>query len=106
MIYMTNRLEYLTQLLENSPNDPFLLFATAKEHEKSEDLSAALHWYEVLRNTRPDYVGLYYHLGKLFERLEDYPSALIAYEQGIDVARAARDNHALAELNGALAEIE
>jgi len=103
---MTNRLEYLTQLLENSPNDPFLLFAIAKEHEKKQDNPSALFWYEQIKSKHPDYVGLYYHLGKLYERMENYPSAIAIYKLGADVARAAKDNHALAELNGALMEID
>jgi tetratricopeptide (TPR) repeat protein len=103
---MTNRLQYLTQLLESSPNDPFLLFAIAKEYEKNSDDASALLWYERLKNTRPDYVGLYYHLGKLFERLGNHPAAISVYKTGADVARSAKDNHALAEINGALMEID
>jgi tetratricopeptide (TPR) repeat protein len=103
---MTNRLQYLTQLMENNPNDPFLLFAIAKEHEKNQDNISALFWYEQLKSKHPDYVGLYYHLGKLYERMENLPMAIDIYKSGANVAKIAKDNHALAELNGALIEID
>ncbi len=103
---MSNRLQYLTQLLENSPQDAFLLFAIAKEHEKNQDYTNALSWYENLKSLHPNYVGLYYHLGKLYERLENYPAAIAIYKSGADVATALKDNHALAELNGARMEID
>jgi len=53
--------------LEASPDDSFLLFAIAKEHEKAGATDEALEYYLKLTATDPDYVGTYYHLGKLYE---------------------------------------
>ncbi|HCN82984.1 MAG TPA: tetratricopeptide repeat protein, partial [Sphingobacteriaceae bacterium] len=39
-----------------------------------------------------------YHLGKLYEALNRKDDAVKTYQDGIHVARAARDNHALSEL--------
>lgn len=93
-----NRLQQLLQFLEQSPNEAFLLFAIAKEYEGSGDSSNALKYYLLLQQHHPDYVGLYYHLGKLYEQQEDFDNALATYTKGIEVAKAAGDRHALGEL--------
>ena len=98
---MTQRLTYLLQLLETSPRDSFVLFATAKEYEKQDNLAQALAYYEQLRRTDPDYVGLYYHLGKLHEQAGRFDTAVATYREGITVARQAGDHHALGELAAA-----
>lgn len=98
---MNARLELLQSLLRDTPDDSFTLFAVAKEYEKLGDRTQALTHYLRLRDINPGYVGLYYHLGKLYETLEQPQQALEAYRQGCDVARAAKDFHALGELNGA-----
>ena len=103
---MSQRLTYLTQLLESSPTDSFVLFALAKEYEKSGDTALALDFYHQLRAADPAYVGLYYHLGKLYEQQQDIPNAVAVYKQGIVAARTAGDRHAESELVGALMEWE
>ena len=60
-------------------DDSFALFALAKEYEKHGDLDQALAYYRRLRQSNPGYVGLYYHLGKLYERLNLPAEALEAY---------------------------
>ena len=103
---MTNRFQYLQKLLEAAPNDSFVLFAIAKEHEGQGDTAKALEFYHRLQNVDPNYVGLYYHLGKLFERLEDDTNAIQTYKQGIEISRKAGDLHAASELVGALLNLE
>ena len=103
---MSKRLPYLLQLLESSPADSFVLFAVAKEYEGTGDTANALEFYQRLRNADPGYVGLYYHLGKLFEQGQDFGNAISTYKQGIEVARKASDFHALSELQGALLNLE
>ena len=95
---MTQRLNYLLQLLETSPNDSFVLFATAKEYEKQEEWTEAQAYYEKLQRTDASYVGLYYHLGKLHEQAGRLESAVAVYRAGMTVARQAGDAHALSEL--------
>jgi len=97
----TNRLEQLLQLLKESPQDDFLTFAIAKEHEKHGREQEALQWYLRLREQSPDYVGTYYHLGKWYERQGQAPEAFATYKEGMAVAQKAGDQHALSELAGA-----
>ena len=101
-----NRLEQLFAFLEESPNDPFLLFATAKEYEKLGKETEALDYYLKLVKEQPEYVGTYYHLGKYYERQGQFEEALSIYEKGVVVAEKAGDRHALSELNGAKWELE
>jgi tetratricopeptide (TPR) repeat protein len=103
---MSQRLHLLQQILEKSPDDTFALFALAKEHEGLGDSEQALAFYLRLQHTDPAYVGLYYHLGKLYEKLNRPDNALQTYRTGMDVARKAGDHHALSELNGARMEID
>lgn len=103
---MATRLEHLTQLLESSPQDAFLLFALAKEYESAGDDQHALAFYLRLQETDPSYTGLYYHLGKLWERENDFGNAIATYKQGIEICRQAGDQHSLSELQAALFNFE
>jgi tetratricopeptide (TPR) repeat protein len=103
---MRQRLQLLQQMLASSPNDTFTLFAIAKEYEGMGELEQALAHYLQLRATDPDYVGLYYHLGKLYEKTEQFEVALQTYRAGMDIAKKLGDSHSLSELNGARMELD
>lgn len=103
---MHSRLNHLQNMLKSSPNDGFLLFAIAKEHEKTNDLEGALAHYNTLEDTDSNYIGLYYHKGKLLERLQQIGAAIETYKKGIDLAVKAGDQHSANELRGALMEWE
>lgn len=102
---MTPRYKQLLDLLTASPGDAFLLFALAKECENEGDNSAALAYYTQIRQLQPDYIGLYYHLGKLYELLGDEDKAAEVYRAGIELGKNTGDRHAASELMGALANI-
>ena len=96
-----DRLQQLLALHQASPNDSFLCFALAKEYEKKEDLSLALEFYIKLTQNDPNYIGTYYHLGKLYERLDQAQKAFQTYKTGMEIAKKIGDQHALGELAGA-----
>jgi tetratricopeptide (TPR) repeat protein len=91
----------LRNLLADQPTDPFLNHALALEEIKVGKDESARELFEQLLERNPDYVGSYYHLGKLHERLGDESKAIAVYEKGMDVAKKLSDNHALSELRGA-----
>ena len=70
------------------------------------DLATALEYYLKLVAIDPDYVGTYYHLGKLYEEEEDLEKALVAYADGIVIAKKIKDQHALSELMNAKMNLE
>ena len=96
---MMNRLEKLKEMLIESPADAFLLFALAKEYESAGAQAEALEGYRKLQALHPDYVGLYYHLGKLLEQEGQGKAALEVYHQGLEVAKRVGDGHAFRELS-------
>ena len=91
----------LRNLLADQPTDPFLNHALALEEIKVGKDESARELFEKLLERNPDYVGSYYHLGKLHERLGDESKAIAVYEKGMEVAKKLSDNHALSELRGA-----
>lgn len=97
-----DRLETLLHFYQEDPHDAFTCFALAHEYQQRGDAGAALAHFEHLVAAHPDYVGTYYHLGKLYEALHQLPEALATYQKGIAVAQAQRDFHARAELQAAL----
>ncbi len=96
-----SRLEKLQSFLLESPDDSFLLFALAKEYHGAGNTEKALETYLHLQKTNEKYVGLYYHLAKLYEQLEQAQQAWNTYCKGMEVARAEGDQHAYSELVGA-----
>lgn len=96
-----DRLAQLQVLHNESPEDEFLLFAIAKEYEKRDEDEKALIYYNRLREINPEYVGLYYHLAKLWERRDDITMAFRLYTEGMKIASKLGDRHALSELAGA-----
>jgi Tfp pilus assembly protein PilF len=69
-----------------------------------EDLKARILFEEILFDS-PDYVGSYYHLAKLLEKLEQTELAIKWYEQGMEAAKKAKDNHAYNELQAAYEDL-
>lgn len=101
-----NRLEQLTAFLTESPNDPFLHYAIAKEYEKLGSLDIALEKYLWLTENHPGYVATYFHLGKLLIAQGQKEAALAWFNQGIEQAKAAKELHSLSELQSAKLELE
>lgn len=95
------RLSQLLSFYKDSPNDAFILFALAKEYEGLGQNDLALKHYLELKEKQENYVGLYYHLGKLYEVFNQEKTAWDIYSKGIEIARQAGDQHALNELAGA-----
>jgi tetratricopeptide (TPR) repeat protein len=95
------RLAKLLEFLENDPNDSFILYALATEYNTLNDTEKAFMYYLKLVNDHPNYVGTYYHLGKLYEKEGEKEKAIEIYQKGMLAARAKRDMHSLSELQGA-----
>lgn len=102
----TNRIQYLKELLKETPKDSFVLFALGKEFEKIGDLEQSKEYFESLKINNPDYVGLYLHLGKLYQKMGEATTAQSVFKEGLIVARKIGDFHALGELNAALDQEE
>lgn len=98
---MSQRLQQLFQFLEQVPDDSFTLYSIAYEYLNQGDVDHAMEYFIRLRDVDPDYVGLYYHLGKTYERVEDFKAALEVYDEGLKIAQKQHDLHAFQELQRA-----
>jgi Tfp pilus assembly protein PilF len=101
-----SRIEKLLEYLKTADKDSFLQHALALEYIKVGNDEEARKLFNEILLREPSYVGSYYHLGKLLERVADYEKAVRIYKRGMEEAKKAGDNHSYNELQGALEEIE
>jgi tetratricopeptide (TPR) repeat protein len=99
---MQDRLNQLFEFKNESPEDPFIHYAIASEYLKQNKWQEALDGFMELTQKFPDYLGTYYHLGKLHQSLGQIDQAKDTFETGIKVAQKLGNSHALGELKGAL----
>lgn len=92
------RIDQLRSFLRESPSDPFLLFALAKEFEKVGMKQEALDQYGALARDNPEYVATYYHYGSLLRDEGQEERAQEIFSLGMHYAGKAGDTHALSEL--------
>lgn len=100
-----NRIEKILEFLQKTPNDNFLRHALALEYIKQEDDVKAQNLFESILSESPNYIGSYYHLGKLLERNGETTTAIQWYEKGMKAAKEANDQHAYNELQAAYEDI-
>ena len=61
--------------------------------------------FEAILTEDPNYIGSYYHLAKLLEKLEQTQLAIDWYEKGMAAAKLAKDQHAYNELQAAYEDL-
>lgn len=98
---MNRRLDQLFTFLAESPDEVFLKYAIANEYVKLERISEALEAFNRIETEFPTYLGTYYQLGKLYERLNRVEDALQTYQKGMLVAQQQNNRHTFGELQGA-----
>lgn len=103
---MNPRIEKLLAMHRNEPADTFVLFALAKEYQQMGDFEKANNYFQLLKTTDPDYVGLYFHLAKNYEAINELEDAINTYKQGILIAKKLKDLHAESELKNELINLE
>ena len=101
MTTTSQRLDLLLGILKETPTDSFVIFAIAKEYENLGNQNEAIQYYQKLYQSDPNYVGLYFHWGKIHEEINDSDKAIDIYSMGIEVASLQKDRHAERELSAA-----
>jgi Tfp pilus assembly protein PilF len=100
-----DRIARIKEMLITNPGDSFLQHALALEYIKiNEDEKAKEVFVDLLRRNE-NYVGSYYHLGKLLERRESFEAAKEVYEKGMQKAKEAGDMHTYNELQTAYEDL-
>src|SRR5258707_14462713 len=100
-----DRIEKLKEFLKADPHDAFVKHDLALEYSKKGDDAAARKLYEEVLERDPGYVGSYYHLGKLLERMGEKELAIRWYQQGMEAARKAKEGRAYNELQAAYEDL-
>ncbi len=95
-----DRIQQLLAFKQEEPNDPFLWYSLALEYQKTDLALAEEHFVHLLKN-HPDYVATYYHLAKLWVKMEKIDDAKAVYEKGMEVAQKVHDQHIFKELKSA-----
>lgn len=95
----------IQEMLQANPTDCFLRHALALEYVKVGDDAAARGLFTEILSQFPDYIGSYYHLAKLLERQGEVNLAIKWYEQGMEAAKLAKDQHSYQELHGAYEDL-
>lgn len=103
---MASRISTLAKSVRDNPDDSFTKFALALELLKVDEVQKAQRLFENIRSSDPDYVGVYYHLAKLYVETGEENKALTTYREGIKKAEELGEQHSKSELSGALMELE
>jgi len=100
-----DRIEKITTMLAENPKDSFLCHALALEYIKLGNDQDARKLFESIVENEPGYIGTYYHLAKLLERIGETDKAIQIYKKGMEEAKKAGDDHSLSELRSAFEEL-
>jgi tetratricopeptide (TPR) repeat protein len=99
---MENRRKWIENMLQSQPEDPFLWYALALEHQKMENLDTTIEIFEKLIHSHADYLPTYYQLGKAYESKGMNEQAIDAFQDGKRLAKIKGDLKAAGELSEAL----
>ena len=100
-----DRIKKLKEFLENKTADSFIMHALALEYIKLGNDAEAKHLFETVLENEPGYIGSYYHLAKLMERIGENEKAISVYEKGMEEAKRSGDHHSFSELKSAYEEL-
>jgi Tfp pilus assembly protein PilF len=103
---MSSRIKTLAKAIKDHPEDSYYKFTLALEMLKIEEYSKARILFESIKENEPQYVGVYYHLAKLYVELGENKKALSTYKEGIETAESQNDLHSKSELAAALLNLE
>ena len=101
-----DRIEKLKEFLRQNPDDSFVQHALALEYIKLGNDNEARTLFETILSREPGYVGSYYHLAKLLERIGENDSAIKVCEKGMVEAKNAGDQLAYNELQGVYDDLD
>ena len=95
------RIEKLKAFLAQNPADNFVQHALALEYLKVNREKEAKELFQDLLERDEKYIGTYYHLARLLEKMNERDNAIACYEKGMRMARELGDGHAYNELQAA-----
>ena len=101
-----SRVAALKEILDANPDDAFARYALGLEYSGAGETDAALAEFQRLLASHPDYTNGYFMAAQALARAERKEEAQSLLRQGIECARRTRNQHALAEMEAMLEELE
>ena len=95
---MEDRLSVLLEMLENDPNDQFVLYAICLELFKIGRAEEAIERMQNLLKFSPDYTPAYFRLGQWYAEQDEIQKALEILNRGKEIALAENDQKAKNEI--------
>ena len=92
-------LEQIESLLQDSPDDTFLLYALAMELDNCEQHNRSLEIFGTLMQQQPPYVPAFFMSAQQLARLDRINEARTNLLSGIENARQQNDLHAASEMS-------
>ena len=102
----TDRVAAFHEILAQNPSDAFARYGLAMEYKQLGQLVLALDQFDELEKEHPEYTAGYQMAAQLLMAEGRLPEAEKRLHAGIAAARMARNQHAVAEMEGMLSEIE
>ncbi len=96
------KIKQLALNIKKNPEDSFSKFALALELLKRDQVSKAILLFESILKQDPDYLGVYYHLGKLYHQTGNVQKAGELFSKGITLAEEQKNSRTKSELSEAL----
>jgi len=97
----SQRLEYLEELIAESPEDPFPHYCLCLEIDIGDVDKKRMAWEKMLSDF-PDYLPSYYHAGISNYHSGEKSKAINVWNKGIEIAINQKDRHTLSELRSVL----
>lgn len=91
--------------VQKNPEDQFSKFALALELLKRDQVHKAKLLFESVYKQDPEYLGVYYHLGKLYQSIDLFDDALAMFKKGVEVADKKNDFRTKSELLEAINQL-
>lgn len=101
----SKRLAVLEKMTAGGSKDPFAWYGLAMEYSSLGRVDDALKTFIHLRELDPSYVAMYLMSGTMLVKAGRPDEARQWFTQGINEARGKGDNHALSELQTAIAAL-
>ncbi|MEX0660416.1 MAG: tetratricopeptide repeat protein [Balneolaceae bacterium] len=101
----TKNIQILAKNVQKDPTDLFSKFALALELLKKNDVDKARLLFESVLKQDSGYLGVYYHLGKLYQRLDMLDKAMQVFKDGVNQADKKNDPHSKSELLEAIEQL-
>lgn len=101
-----HKISQLARSIQKDPTDTFSKFALALELIKVNRVEKARILFEAILKQDPEYLGVYYHLGKLYQRRGLYNEAETLFRDGVKLAEKKNELRTKSELSEAIIQLQ